>query len=464
MRTDERPGIPPELEDHLATTLKNLGDLEREFSEGLNFAREGEYESITRLHNERDPKLDRFIHHGQHRARITVDTIHSGNIVPERYLVSIIRALPNNPEVLASIINGYRKEKDWGANYLAAALAKTLNLDCSYHVNIARILLDYGRFPGITQRGASHLNRFAINYPFSHMPHKDKRDLLEIHYDTISNTIEKAVFDPNTRLPKILKISIHTYDKFNPGEANHERGTLRPEISVIYTPDAYHKDNRLPYGLFDPIYPEELSESTADRRLVARIILNLETAGLTVAQNLPYSFPEGSVEVRAQVWLFFQHLRKVFEERTGITGDEYDAVWDMLLDTNHRSTLSAYLRNYLHMYRRATPAQHLGNSAELSKIMSDLVEQARRAYERIERFLAEGRDDILHDYRKSPDRPSSLALEVRKDVLWEFDDNEKRVQNAPPGRLRLENLQRITRHLTLAIYDYLRFDRKDLTG
>ena len=86
---------------------------------------------------------------------------------------------------------------------------------------------------------------------------------------------------------KVVKIAVHTYDRYN---AN---GTERPEVSLVTRALGYQLDNELPYGVFDPLYPDILAEVTVDRILRDRVSLNLKKAGIPVAHNYPYLPPEG---------------------------------------------------------------------------------------------------------------------------------------------------------------------------
>ena len=56
-----------------------------------------------------------------------------------------------------------------------------------------------------------------------------------------------------------------------------------------------------------------MAEFTVDQILRDRISLTLEK-GIPVAHNYPYLLPEGSIEVRHQVWRFFKWLQTHFEK------------------------------------------------------------------------------------------------------------------------------------------------------
>ncbi|MFT4975838.1 MAG: hypothetical protein ACI8S6_001731, partial [Myxococcota bacterium] len=326
-------------------------------------------------------------------------------------------------------------EKDWGADQVAKMLSAKLGLIGFWRVRIARCLMDFGRFPGETTPGASHLNRFAINDPsVRFLAHDQKRELLSGFFDPISSQIEALLSDCR------LKIAVHTYDRLN------ETGTERPLVSLIYRSQGYQTLNRMPYGVFDHIYPDHLGEFTVDRRLVARISLELEKRGVTVAYNHPYALPEGSVEVRSQVWFFFSFLRQRFHEvHPDCEGEpHFEAVWKMLMDTNLRDARSGMLRDYLHLFRTVSAGQE------------PFYRACRLAYERVARFIKEHR--VADDYRRSPDRASSLAIEIRKDFVWQFRDAACRQPVSGPDGARLDNIDRITTELARAINIYFRED------
>jgi len=367
----------------------------------------------------------------EYRDQIMVDVIHDGNNVPERFLRDRRGALLPLTRVLPKT---YRTERDWGAELMAASLTSALHLDAYYRVNTARVLLDFGRFPGITPKSADHMSRFAISYPFSEvLDFEQKRALLENYYDKISEGMDAAINR------KLIKIAIHTYDEKNAG------ATRRPAVSILTRSHTHRKDPGNPVGLFDPMCPDELHEFTADRILRSRIALTLEEAAIHSADNYPYTLPEGSVEVRAQVWFFFRHVRMRYEQlhppgRGRGDPKARQIVWDMLLDTNLRSTRSEALRSYLHMFRRAPDAS------------GDLFGAARRAYEKIAAFVHKHRRELIMEYRNSPDRPSSILLEVRKDLIWEFNKGE-------PVGPRAADARMVARTIAQAVTEYVTNDR-----
>lgn len=362
------------------------------------------------------------------RSQLMIDTVHDGDVIPPQFLLDA-HGRPIQDE---QFLRYYHMERDWGANLVAQHLAMALNLEGYHRVNIARVLMDYGRFPGMTRHGADHLGRFALNYPFSELLSYDqKRAVLEECYDVISAGMERAVRG------KVIKIAIHTYDRCN------SSGTVRPQISLVTRASSYQANSRMPFGVFDGLFPDVLGEFTCNRVLRDRISLTMEKAGLPVAHNYPYLLPEGSIEVRAQVWFFFDYLRRRFEALYPATREvlPYRMVWGLLMDTNLRDSESEVLRSYLHMFRRAPRGQE------------ELFRQAADAYEAVCAFLAS--TDIVEEYRHSLHRPSCMGIEVRKDLVWNFD-----ARGRPLGP-NLEGVTKVAQTLARAIYVYLTEDRPE---
>ncbi|MBM74576.1 MAG: hypothetical protein CMK59_04175 [Proteobacteria bacterium] len=341
-----------------------------------------------------------------YRNMISVDVIHDGCYIPPKYL-SDSEGNPFDQEIIQ---RSFQIERDWGANMVARRIAESLGLDGFTTVNTARCLLDFGRFPGSTRGNATHLGRFAINYPYSSLlDFYQKRTLLSEHYDQISKMMDKTLEG------KLLKIAIHTYDQYN------ESGTERPHVSLVTRTLEYQMESRMPLGVFDPLYPDILAEFTVDRVLRDRISLTLEKNNIPVAHNYPYLLPEGSTEVRHQVWRFFNWLHHRFErDYPEIKGDPaYDRVWEMLKDTNLRSARAGELRSVLHMYREP-PRETAG-----------LYEYIIDAYRNIFLFVSKDNRKIIEEYRRSPMRCMSMGIEIRKDLVWNFDESGRPISPNP---------------------------------
>ncbi len=365
--------------------------------------------------------------------RIMVDVIHDGNVIPDKFL----RGQYGHPLLgEAKLPKESVRERDWGAELIASSLASSLHLGKYYRVTTARTLLDFGRFPGITPADADHLSRYAINYPFSAgLSYIQKRQLLESYYDRISEGMDAALNG------KLLKIAIHTYDKRNPSMFE------RPSVSILTRPLGHQHLSSRPFPHFDPAFPAKVIEYTADRLLRSRIAQTLEEASIHTADNFPYSLPEGSVEVRAQVWYFFQHARQSYQgsappRALSVASGRCprELVWNMLMDTNLRSAESQALRSYLHMFRNAPAGDE------------ELFLAAREEYERIADFLRREKKVLVDQYRDAQYRPSTILIEVRKDLVWDFE-------NGVPKGPRTDNAQFISRKIAIAIQQYLDNDR-----
>ena len=115
-------------------------------------------------------------------------------------------------------------------------------------------------------------------------------------------------------------------------------------------------------------------------------------------------------------------------------------VWTMLFDTNLRSAESQALRSYLHMYRRAPEGDE------------ELFKAAREEYERVSEFLRRNRDHLVKTYRDADYRPSTILVEVRKDLVFNFEKGR-------PTEPRWDNARIIARKIALAIEQYLSLDK-----
>jgi len=361
------------------------------------------------------------------KDRIVIDTVHDGNFIPPELLQSSrITRLQDDK----SLWQHYVSERDWGANLVAEKLASHLGLEHYYRVNLARVVMDFNRFPGSSLAGASSLERLAINPPFSEMlTHAEKYTILRHYYDEISVGMEQAITN------SLLKISIHTYDEHNLSQ------TQRPEVSLISRSLSYQQFSRLPFGRFDPLFPDVLAESTTTRIFRDRIALHLEKDGILVEHNYPYCLPDGSLEIRALVWFFFQHLKACFESENPETVEDpaYDLTWHMLLNTNLREARAEALFGYLHRFRQPNPEDEA------------FFGQARNAYESIQFFLDQ-HETLVDDFRTSPERPSAISIEIRKDLIWEFEDGS-------PIRMVEGRADQIAKRLAESIKIYLTEDR-----
>jgi hypothetical protein len=334
----------------------------------------------------------------EYRNRIFIHTVHDGDSIPREFVLDEDGQPLVEPKALE---RRFIEERDWGADLVARKIASAMGVPNYGRARIARVLLDFNRFPGSTPHDGDDvlpLERQAINYPFSSaLDHTAKVRLLEKYYDGISDFIEDRI-QRNT----LIMIAVHTYDEHNPTR------TRRPHLSLLSSMAGYQRNSRMPFGIFDPMYPDILGESTCSRILRDRISLNIERTGMRVSHNHPYPLPEGSMEVRAQVWFFFDYLRRRFvADFPETAGDPaYELVWRMLLNTNLRMAEAEALRSYLHRYRRLVPDDR------------QKFNEAQLAYDTIGSYLGE---DLVKDFRLSRDRLSSLGLEIRKDLVTAFD-------------------------------------------
>jgi len=365
--------------------------------------------------------------------RVAIYTPHDGASIPNRYYYEADGETPRvDPAVLRK---RYVQMRDWGANAVAEPLATALGLRHYARCKIARVLLDFNRFPGSTPINNSEpLESLAIGRIYSDaLDHNDKIELLDTYYDRISASIENLLGDG------LMGIAIHTYDE------THASKTKRADLSLISLPLSYQRESRLTYGVFDPMYPDHLAESTCSRILRDRVSLNLERSGFRVTHNHPYPVPDGSIEMRAQVWHFFRFLRQRFERAYPETMDltAYRSVWTLLLDTNLRLAEADALRSFLHRFRRVREQNRAG------------LDAAVRAYRHVRTYLTES--DVVGDYRRSPERPSSLGIEIRKDLVCSFDPITGHPRR--PNKAQQETANRIADAIAGAIATYIDTDR-----
>ena len=366
--------------------------------------------------------------------RIAIYTPHDGGAIPPRFYFGPDGVTPRiDPSVL---VPRHVAMRDWGANLVAEELASALGLRAYARCRVARVLLDFNRFPGRTPvDDAEPLEALAIGRMFATaLRHDEAADLPESYYDPIWERMEGVVAGA------LIGIATHTYDE------THASRTKRADLSLISLPLSYQRDARLRFGVFDPMYPDHLAESTCSRILRDRISLNLERSGFRVTHNHPYPIPDGGIEMRAQVWHFFRFLRRRFEQRHPETVSQppYETVWTMLLDTNLRLAEADALRGFVHRFRRVRTEDRPAFQAALD------------AYQRVQRFLETS--DVVTEFRRSPERPSSLGIEIRKDLLSTFDP--KTGHPSRPDARQLETARQIARAIAGAIATYIDTDRR----
>lgn len=364
------------------------------------------------------------------RDRVVICTLHDGEHLPTKIADSprVARARDDG-----SLFEHYARMRDWGANLVASRLAARLGLPFWHRVNVARLVMDFNRFPGSSPPHAKPLERLAINGVMAgQLNHVEKRYILEQWYDHVSSALEEALRSA------LIVVCVHTYDAYN------STLTSRPAVSLLSRSHSYQRDSRLPYGTFDPLFPDVLAESSVKRILRDRIALTLEKSGIHVEHNYPYCLPDGSMEIRCQPWFFFRHLKEHFEAAHPATCEDpaYGRVWTMLLNTNLRSADSGSLSGYLHRFTAAPPG------------LDHEFNQARAAYGAVEKHLA-AHERLAHAYRMSADRRSALCVEVRKDLLSDFKDG------VPVGAAHEEAADQIAAGIARGLVTYLVTDRPE---
>ncbi|MEM9554124.1 MAG: N-formylglutamate amidohydrolase [Acidobacteriota bacterium] len=328
---------------------------------------------------------------------LLVYTIHDGADVPRHLWLRDSETVLERPEILAT----YIAERDWGADRVARAIARRLGLGGYLRVRLARLVLDFGRFPGASAVGESYLRRHAVYPPVEDLLTPEAiEDLLARYYDAIS----RQMCDHSAR--KRLLLAVHTYDPRN------VTGTERPELSLVERSMTYQRKSTLPPHVFDPLFPPQLVETTCARRLTYEVALACESAGWPTAIAYPYTMPEGSMEIRAIAWSWFRHLRACFTAARPDRSHEpmHPRVWQMLLDVTRRGDGCDLLREAIHC---GTPIPGGAGHAI----------DARAAYDEIRDFAERHQDDLLASFSASADRFDCLGLEVRKDLLSDLGDD-----------------------------------------
>ena len=103
--------------------------------------------------------------------------------------------------------------------------------------------------------------------------------------------------------------------------------------------------------------------------------------------------------------------------------------------------VTSALRSYLHAYRRVPKNQQARYVA------------ASKAYAEISEFLHRDNNAFVERYRVSPRRPSALGFEVRKDLVYEFDDSGRPVAPKPDAARKIAEI------IAHAIHIYFTEDR-----
>lgn len=323
---------------------------------------------------------------------ITVFSIHDGDRIPRGPLGPQAAVIATRPEIQSAFL----RERDWGADLVAQHLAEALGLGGRLRVDLARVVLDFGRFPGVSEATEGYLSRRALSPPIADLiTQKAKHRLITGYYDRMA-----LAFARQTAAARI-SVGVHTFDR--PGEGTAAGGTLE----LVTRPLQYPQGEGV--RSFDPLFPDVLCGPTCNRSFVLQTVL--DRAPYLHGLDHSYDMPEGSVEIRLQAWRYFRFLRKQFIAAHPETRDRegHQRVWSMLLDITRRTSDGELLRGYLHDYRDAPSGQRA------------LFAEARRAYLEIARHLDLHENDLVHGYRFSTERPSCIAIEVRRDLLVDVD-------------------------------------------
>lgn len=360
---------------------------------------------------------------------VAIDVIHDGFAVPEE-----IGEL--GEDARADLEQAYSDDRDWGAHYIATALARKLGIPSYLRVTLLRPLLDCNRFAGVHETPLDPEHRLAIAPPMAqHLDSTQRRLLLEEGYDRVDADLRRWVHG------KRIKLAIHTY------RPDNAIGTRRPAVSLILRSPSYdrHVDQRLT-TLFE-IYPRELAEFTADRILAYHLAATLERRSFSTGFNSPYLLPDGAVEMRLQLALFFLFLREKFEREHGPRESaEYDAVWRMLSNLNRRSAEGIALLELLQMGAK----DFVVGSPPYSLV------GLREIYDEIRTFLESRKDALVQSFRFHPSRMSALTIEVRRDVFLRMERDAQGRER--PAAYDPDRVEELASGIAEAVRDYLRED------
>ncbi len=327
---------------------------------------------------------------------ICLFTLHDGDVIPSNALGPHTELIAARSELTAAHI----RRRDWGANLVARELAEVLGLACRAHVPLARVLLDAGRFPGVSSSGVPPAARRAVSPPLADLITGEiKHHIIVEYYDEIARGLARWL----KRAQIILDVRTYTPDQPGCGASS--------SIEIITRRMRYPAHEQPPGTVFDPLFPSALFGPNCNRSLMLQAVVNQAPDARAARLDHAYYMPEGSVEIRVQVWAFFRFLRRRFTEAFPKTHHDvaFRKTWAMLLDITRRSLDAELLRGYLHSYREAPPDQQT------------LFVDARRAYAKIGRFLDLHEDTLVHGYRFSTERPSCITVEVGKDLFYDLD-------------------------------------------
>lgn len=181
------------------------------------------------------------------------------------------------------------RERDFGADALAAVIQAVLSLRNRMRFRLARCLLDGGRFHGLDTPGAAHTSRASIPARIGSTLTPVERLWLDRAHAGVDTAIDRL---RSEAAPGALSIGVHTFDPLGAD------GTPRPELSLLDLPESVARGREAIRGYSNPELRCERFASTADPMRMDRLRDLLETAGFQVTRNDPYRLPDGAVELR----------------------------------------------------------------------------------------------------------------------------------------------------------------------
>lgn len=433
---------------------------------------------------------------GQYDSNVVLDVIHGGNVIPPElvgaYEDTTTVPDPNKPGTMSFkelFHQGYDIERDWGAHEVAKAIARSLELQGYYYVPLARNILDFNRFPGISRQWSPHLDRLAVSGGLTDFIRQNCRKELLGYYQTIARQMEDVLHRklqtgleanevrmraagismPDSGLQPVresglIKIAVHTFDKYGDG------GVERPVVGIIHRSKSIFESGHLPAGVYSRLFPHQLAAFTADRLLKASITAALEKNYIPEISDYPYMVSEGSVEMRGQALLWFEYLRDCFQRAGNMQGAElsellekdvgknaYRKFWEAVLNPNQYHPDTALISRFVDGRIGAEDERGI----DFDSIATIEAEVARFLAENAPNPLAatDKKRGIISQYQYDALRPSFLAIEVRKDVLragrWESTPLGYRYvcKDAPP---KAENIELIGSAIAEGIKNYWR--------
>lgn len=327
---------------------------------------------------------------------ICLFTLYDGDAVPRDALGPHADSIAARPELQAAFV----QRRDWGASLVAREIGDVLGLGRRGNVPLARVILDAGRFPGVSPQGVPASTRLAVSPPVADLiSGETKHHLIVRYYDTIAQGLAQWMEDAR------IVLNVRTYMPDGP------RCRPASSIQIVNRRMRYPAQDPSTERVFDPLFPATLFGPNCNRSLMLQTVVDQAPDARAARLDHAYAMHEGSVEIRTQVRAFFRFLRRRFNEAFPHTRDDiaYRKTWEMLLDITRRSLDAELLRGYLHSYREA-PADRRA-----------LFADARRAYVEIGRFLDLHEETLVHGYRFSTERPSCITVEVREDLFYELD-------------------------------------------